>query len=613
MNRAVSTGLLAMLLFAGLVQAGLLLETAHADEEPDPYDGDPDEWEKQVAQDARGDVQVEWPGSIDLLYMTMGNLHSLGRDETFLLVRIGYNITAPDEATVQLPDESPQDPIPAPPQTVDQAPVAMINLTFNITRDGADERTQRITFITADYGESWATDQGFLVSDNPREDREDKELIYAAPLRRFDLEEDDVLSGYNVSSYRNERLVDTLHGFDPANDYLPAYVPLHPLLSDPTRLVYPLLPPGVPRPDLPDPYDPPEPVPAPPEDVPRPTDVVPDEPYPEPPGSGDQGLPKGSPHPDDLEDWDPDHDGPTPWDPEALIAGLTDPESGAAWSSDFTIETGRSRFVARSHQEVIHAGINEVGFGNFTIDNLMTETEQTVGLFWSGPPNMGWLMRYGLDMPTGIKTLPADGSVEMSLIVAPESLFARPTWAGAAVFISDWGGIEVVPVLLESTTQGMKDPRRHADQGLILPENPEITILNADSTFQVNQRRNLIIQVRDKDTGQYVSGLSGVRAFIYPEGAVPNNLPYQLREKPWMDGVYEVAFVFDRPGAWHVQVYLFDYPPDADGEGWPHDTFTVRVDYASQTPPLMPLSLALLSVGLIVTAVWARERIGKSR
>jgi hypothetical protein len=609
MSRAVSTGLLVMLLFSGLMQAGLLLGPVTAQEEDpsDRYDGQPNEWEKQVAQDARGDVLVTWPGSIDLLYMTMGNLHSIDRGESFLFIRIGYNITEAGDETIPTQQETPTSVLPDIPPLAAQRVLSTIEIQFNVTTEQG-VRTESILLVTTDFGETWATDQGLLVTDNPREDSDDKEVLYAAPLRRFSLEEGDILNDYNVTSHRHGRLVDTMHGFDPANDYLPGYMAIHPLLEDPAQVVPPL-PLPFPLPPTPEPPQPPEEAP----ETPDPADIVPNHPYPVPPSTGPQGVPKGTPHPKDLEEWDPDRDGPVPWDLEKTAEKLQDPESGAAWSTEFVITEGRSRFVVRSHQEVVFASIQEVGFGNFTIDNLMSETEQIVGLFWSGPPDMGWLMRYGLDMPNGVKHLSADGTVEMSLIAAPMSLFARPSFIGAAVFISNWGGIEIVPVVLQSTTERMQDPRAMPGRTVILPDNPKIEVLNLESSYRVNERRNMLIQIRDEETGQFISQLSGVRAYIYPEGAAPNQLPYQLREKPWMDGVYEVPFVFDRPGAWHIRVFLFDYPPDADGGGWPNEAFIARVDYRDDTTPLMPFSLALMSVGLIVTAVWARERIGKSR
>ncbi len=260
----------------------------------------------------------------------------------------------------------------------------------------------------------------------------------------------------------------------------------------------------------------------------------------------------------------------------------------------------------------MNADLSDVGYANFTLENLMTETDQDVGMFLAGHLGMRWHLRYGLDMPRGVRTLPADSTAEMNLIAAPESLFSRPTWGGTVIFISNWGGIEVVPIIFQSTEPKMESPDT-PDRGLILPENPRIRILNPDSQYRVNERRQILVQVRDEETGQWISELNGVRAFIFPEGASQGNVPYQLRHKPWMDGVYQVPFVFDRPGAWHIQIYLFDYPPDPDGGGWPHESFTVRVEYEGDSAPLMPLSAALMTVGLVVAAVWGRERLVKAR
>lgn len=608
MNYAVPYAFILALFLASLSEAGVILGV-HAepddDRDRDRYDGEPAEWEKQVAQDARGDVLVEWPGSIDLLYMTLGTLHSVQRGESYLLMRIGYNITETGQETIVQPEDTPTSFIPDVPRLSDPAPLAMINVSFNVSQ----ERTERLSLWTENFGGTWMTNQGLLVANNPT-GNDDMEVIYAAPLRRFGLEDGDLLDDYNVTSYRNDRMVDSMDGFHAANDYMPNYIPVHPLLSDPQQNVPPLpLPPGTPPPPpLPDPPDPPDPVPEPPE----PTDHIPNRPYPEPPSPGTQGIPRGMPHPDDLKDWDPDRDGPLPWNPRNIIDGATDPESGQAWSTAFEIKESTSRFLVRSHQQVLHANLDDVGFANFTVENLMTETDQQVGMFLVGHIGMRWHLRYGLDMPDGVRTLPADSTATMSLIAAPESLFSRPQWGATAIFISDWGGIEVLPLIFQSTEPRMELPTT-PERGLILPNEPRIRVLNPESEYRVNERRQILVQVRDDETGQWIAEMNGVRAFIYPEGESPGNLPYQLRHKPWMDGVYQVPFVFDRPGAWHIQVFLFDYPPDPDGGGWPHETFTVRVEYPGDSTPLMPLSAALLTVGLVVAAVWGRERLVKTR
>lgn len=598
MGRSLRLLFLVLMLMGSLGAAGIGMGPVQAG---DPRDGDPREWERQVAADARGDVLIDWPGTIDLYYMTVGELYSLGLGETYLLIRIGYNITENGDETAVLPEDSVPVPgagaVPFPDVTPDQT-LTTINVTFNVSR----ERDVRISLYSMDRGDTWVSNEGRLLADNGPVDGH-REVIYITPYRRFELEPGDIIGDHNVSAYRSQRLTDTMQGFEPIHDISPVYFRVHPLL-DRLQSDQPL---PLPEPIPPRPQ-PPVPPPEPPVD---PKEVVPDDPWQYPPDAGDHGIPEGIPTGDDVDEEDPlaprdRDDGPTPVDPEKAAG---DPDSGRATQQAHKLTDGRGRFVARGHQEYYTAGFNHVAWANFTLESRFKETDQQVLMLGAGLDGHRWLFRYGLDMPLGVKTLPADGKVDMSIIGAPNSLFASAQVPATAIFISDWGGIDLVPVTFLNTN--FPDPRGTDIGTPTLPTRLRVDIVNEDDPFRVNEPRKIMVRVRDGDFN-YESRFTAVRAFIYPAGTPQPAQPYELKQKFFTPGIYEIDMVFDRPGAWIIDVYFFDYQPNTRGT-YPHIDFQVRVEYEGKTQPIIPVPAALGSLGLLMLALVARERMAKSR
>lgn len=567
-----------------------------------------EEWEEQVATDARGDVLVHYPGSVDLYYLAIGELHAWSLGEPYILLRVGYNITTPNSGTVPPPQALPA-PVSQLPDQIDDRPLVTINITFNISA----ERTVTISLYTDSYGTSWFSNQGLLVADRGNVEGH-REVLYFAPLRRFSLEEGDTLSDYNITSYRGTRLVDTMEAFDPLNDPLPRYVSAKSLFDVTTSAAEQLLPIGPPGPPAaPFPIPPPLPVGTPPtpEISTEPRDYLPDD-YPYPPETGPQGVPHVIGTPAEWEDWAVDafsgRDRPAPVYPDEAGVEATDLARSSAFNITHEVTEGQTRFIARVEREIVGADHSQLAYANVTIENLFEETDQRVVMLVVAPERTRWLMRYALDMPDGIKELPAGGTVEMGMIAVPENLFATPRWTAQIMFLSDWGGLDIVQVQFVSLLTDPRDQQPPGGNGL--PSTLLVDLVNQEDPFRVNEPRNVMVQVRDQ-YGRYVSGMDAVRAYVYPAGGRPH-APYQLHEKPFMDGVYQIPFTFNRPGAWQVDVYFFDY--DANSEGaFPNIDFRVRVDYPADTSPIVPVPAALGGVALVFAAISVRERLAKAR
>lgn len=570
----------------------------------------PAEWEQQVAADARGDVLLHWPGTVDLYYLTVGEVYAWSLGEPYMIVRIGYNATGPNQADVS--ESAVPGPVqPLVPSQIPRNALITVNLTFNVS----GEEQQRVSFYSNSYGTSWDTNGGRLVSDRVV-NSDLREIVYLAPLRRFGLEDGDVLRDFNVTAYREARIVDTMQAFEPLHDPLPRYTPAKSIwdgaYTQATGLT-PIPAPAIPQPgypNIPTPFPFPEPVPFP---STNPRDHIENDPYDYPPALGAQGIP----------DWMGDRNDWTRWKPTASngdeqipinVNGLADSggqmQTGGAYNVTHRITDGQSRFIVRQEREIVGADFSTIGFANFSVESLFEDIDQTVAMLVNMPSNHRWAGRYGLDMPQGTKVLPGGDRVNMSFLAAPTSIFSRSPAEVVLMFLSDWGGLEVVRVLLVSTVEGAQGEGA-LPPGDGLPTTLLVDFVNENDPWRVNDVRNVMVQVRD-GRGFYASGFTGVRAYIYPAGAPVPPQPYQLREKAWMDGIYEIPFVFDRAGAWVVDVHFFDYKADDNGL-FPSMRYVVRVDYPGESSPIIPVPAALGSVLLIFAAVSVRERLAKAR
>lgn len=566
MRRLIVRLFLLMLFLTGSLASPILLadRVAAADER----DAEAQEWEEQVATDARGDVPYQWPGTTDLLYLTMGEVYTFALRETYLFMRIGYNMTDPEDADLDNEPITPPDPVPPPAPLLprDDPEVAIV---IGFRANGVDHNITLYRFSLQEG--PWRSNAGQLIMERPSEDTGHDELLFFTPIRRWGIQPGDIIDNITAAGYRDGQETDRMEGFDVGGEY---------------------------------PW-----------------------PFGETLQPGPQGVPEGIPKPGEYVDWlreerprfdpmnprlpDPDRDIPEdPPEPDVEKV-LEDPESGKAHRVRHEVQSGQERLIVRWDKEVVEADFSRVGQVNFTVENLFDETPQTVVMLASYDRATRWLMAYAPGTEP-VQVVQPGETARFSVIAAPFDFAATPFVDVTFIFLSDWGGYEIRLVRFVNTAEidlsgPDRDPRGRIGY---LPPSIGVDILNKDDHFRVNEPRLVMIRVSD-ETGRPYSGFKEVRAFIHPIDERPPEQPYQLNLKYFTEGVYEVPFTFDKPGAWVVDVYFYDYQPGQDG--YPHIDFFLRVDYPGESRPVVPTPLAIGGLGLGLTALAVNERLTKKR
>ncbi|MBW3583513.1 MAG: hypothetical protein KY455_10490 [Euryarchaeota archaeon] len=548
---------LLLIIVAFGVLSPVLTTPALAVDERDPEE---DEWEDVVAVDARGDVLIHWSGTIDLLYLTTGELYSYQLQQTYIFFRVGYNLTGPNDGTYRDRDTK------GIAQELDLMPeddprFLALNITFRVE---GERRT--LNLFSNSLGQGWQSDQGQLVLSEADKNGH-SEVVFFAPITRFGLRPGMVMMDINTSAVRDGRLTDRMSGFDAVEEY-----------PVPTRISGLL-------------------------------------------GDRDLAIPYGVSRPKEHVDWahtetdrvraggSPDLESNPTLDTNASRV-MEDPHSGQAEQKRHLVKSGREVINVRADKESVNAGTNRVGFVNFTVENTMRETNQLVFMGMVRPRGTGWAFNYGPGTTAIVQELLPEDRAEYQFVAYPTTRQALPYVLTHLIVLSNGGGFEVflVPWIFEDKY----DLRRPLpDLGPSEPTRLVATLLNPDDPFRINEPREVLIQVRDT-SGAYVTGMEEMRVFVHPFGEPRPDKPHAAPAKPFMPGVYKVPYVFDKTGAWVIDVHFFDLGANADGVV-PSIDFKVRVHYGRESPEIVPLPLALGGVGLGLVGLVVKDRLSKIR